>query len=174
MSTSIYTHTKTFKQQARESRERFTALVHKTPYIPCQAVEPKTDGWLYTVYQIENTISGEYYIGSHKTKNLDDGYFGSGIALSSEFETYGKGNFRKEIICICSDKDEMLLMEQYLIQECARKGYDLLNRKLPSRCSARDLHAMTHTRREKSDEPITFASNAAEKFRSQRAEQASR
>ena len=33
----------------------------------------------YTIYKISNKINGKIYIGSHKTKNLDDGYQRVGI-----------------------------------------------------------------------------------------------
>ena len=35
----------------------------------------------YTIYKITNKTNGKFYIGLHETKDLLDGYMGSGISL---------------------------------------------------------------------------------------------
>ena len=44
----------------------------------------------FIIYKIVNVANGKYYIGKHKTFELDDGYLGSGIAISGALRKYGK------------------------------------------------------------------------------------
>ena len=71
----------------------------------------------YTIYQIKNKINGKLYIGKHQTENIDDGYFGSGVALRSAVEKYGKENFVKEILFVFDTEKEMNAKERELITE---------------------------------------------------------
>ena len=37
----------------------------------------RKDGVFYIVYRVDDTINNKFYIGSHKTKNLNDSYYGT-------------------------------------------------------------------------------------------------
>lgn len=70
----------------------------------------------YCVYKITNQINGKFYIGAHSTKNLDDGYMGSGKRIKYAIEKYGIENFTKEIIGFYNTKVEMYLAEKDLVK----------------------------------------------------------
>ena len=71
----------------------------------------------YYLYKITNNVNGKIYIGVHKTKNLDDGYMGSGKRLKSAKEKYGIDNFSKEIIQFFSSIEEMFLAEANIVTD---------------------------------------------------------
>lgn len=94
----------------------------------------------YYTYKITNNVNGHFYIGAHKTSNLDDGYMGSGTVLKRAFAKYGIDNFAKEIIKFHSSQEEMyehekeivnadLVMrkDSYNIKEGGLGGFDYVN-----------------------------------------------
>lgn len=69
----------------------------------------------YVIYQITNTINNKIYIGKHKTKDINDGYMGSGKHLKHAQSKYGLENFKKEILHICLDEHDMNIKEAELV-----------------------------------------------------------
>ena len=71
----------------------------------------------YTIYKITNQINGKFYTGSHKTKDLDDSYIGSGKYLIRAQHKYGIENFKKEILFIFNTAEEMYAKEAEIVNE---------------------------------------------------------
>jgi hypothetical protein len=71
----------------------------------------------YTIYKITNKVNGKIYIGSHKTRNLDDTYMGSGKYLMRSMEKHGLDNFEKEIIFVFDNPELMYAKEAELVNE---------------------------------------------------------
>jgi hypothetical protein len=91
----------------------------------------------YTIYKITNKINEKYYIGKHQTKNLDDGYMGSGKILIAAIKKYGLENFTKEILHILATEKEMnqkekelviVSEETYNLCEGGKGGFSYLNK----------------------------------------------
>ena len=71
----------------------------------------------YIIYKITNQINGKIYIGSHKTKDLNDSYMGSGKYLKYAQTKYGIEHFTKEILFVFDNPQEMYLKEVELVNE---------------------------------------------------------
>jgi hypothetical protein len=69
----------------------------------------------YMIYKTTNLLDGKFYIGKHQTKNIDDGYLGSGKYLKAAIKKHGKENFKKEILEILETEEEMNLKEAELV-----------------------------------------------------------
>lgn len=95
----------------------------------------------YTVYKITNNINKKYYIGKHQTKDLNDGYMGSGKLIVFAIKKYGQENFTKEILHMFDNEDEMnakekelvvISEESYNLCEGGKGGFSYINANLPN------------------------------------------
>lgn len=69
----------------------------------------------FIVYKITNNVNKKYYIGKHQTKNINDGYMGSGKLIIRAIRKYGIENFTKEILHVFESEEEMNDKEKELV-----------------------------------------------------------
>ena len=69
----------------------------------------------YTIYKITNLINNKFYIGKHQTTNVNDGYMGSGKLIIAAIKKYGVGNFKKDILHIFDNEQDMNEAEKNLV-----------------------------------------------------------
>ncbi len=68
------------------------------------------------VYLFTNRTNGKKYVGQHKSKGIDQNYFGSGVLFSKAKKKYGIENFKFEILCFCKDSFEANEKEKHYIK----------------------------------------------------------
>jgi group I intron endonuclease len=77
------------------------------------------------IYKTTNLINGKFYIG-FDTKN-NSKYLGSGLHLKRAIKKYGRENFAKVILEICSSLEELSKREIYWIEKtkAVKLGYNI-------------------------------------------------
>lgn len=71
----------------------------------------------FYLYEIRNNLNGKIYVGVHKTKDMNDGYMGSGKVINSAIEKYGIENFKKTILEEFNTSEEMFAREREIVNE---------------------------------------------------------
>lgn len=80
----------------------------------------------YTIYKIVNKLDNKSYIGKHQTKDLNDGYMGSGKLIKAAIKKYGIENFEKQILYIFDNEAEMNAKEKELVDIVSESSYNLV------------------------------------------------
>lgn len=69
------------------------------------------------IYMTINQINGKIYVGKHKSEVFDENYYGSGIALKSAMNKYGKDNFFTFMLRSAETLEELNELEKICIKE---------------------------------------------------------
>ena len=86
--------------------------------------------YIYKIQLLKGSLAGKYYIGQHRTKDLNDGYAGSGTILRNYYKVYGAiegETYTKEIVQYCSSIAELNKVEQALISDKYETDPDCIN-----------------------------------------------
>jgi hypothetical protein len=77
------------------------------------------------IYKTTNLTNGKFYVGKDERNKPD--YLGSGINLQRAIKKYGKENFIKETVEVCSTREELIERERYWIKETKSQeiGYNI-------------------------------------------------
>lgn len=68
-------------------------------------------------YITTNILNGKQYVGMHSSDNVDDNYLGSGNELKRALIKYGRENFKRTVLCICSSINEAFKNETKYIKQ---------------------------------------------------------
>lgn len=72
----------------------------------------------FIVYKTINLSNGKFYIGVHKSTNIEDNYLGSGKLLKRAIKKHGIESFKREIIhCFDNAKEAYQLEKELLSKE---------------------------------------------------------
>lgn len=70
--------------------------------------------YIYKITLTEGKLKDHYYIGQHKTNNLNDGYKGSGTIVKDYYKKHPNG-YKKEILEWCGNEVDMNYYEDYFV-----------------------------------------------------------
>ena len=69
----------------------------------------------FVVYQITNLIDDKIYVGAHITHNINDKYMGSSKYLKKDIKELGRQNFKKDILHVFDNKEDMISKEAEIV-----------------------------------------------------------
>ena len=84
---------------------------------------------IYILYKITNKVNKKFYIGVHKTKDINDDYYGSGHYIKAAIEKHGKDKFIKEILYIFTNAKKAFKKEKEIVNEQLIKNKNCYNLK---------------------------------------------
>lgn len=84
----------------------------------------------YFIYKVTNLVNGMMYVGAHSTKNIDDGYLGSGVDIKKAIIEFGKENFEREILQFVDTENELFELEREIVNESIIKNRWFYNKRI--------------------------------------------
>lgn len=106
------------------------------------------------IYMTTNKINGKKYIGQHRGYT-NDTYLGSGLGILRAVKAYGKENFERQILEICSTEEELDERERYWIQYY--NAYEDDNFYNMTKGGQDDIHGWIYVKKDREQNPEKYA-----------------
>lgn len=106
-------------------------------YEDTKEVQLGGDGKYHLFYVVLNKINNKIYFGKHSTEALDDGYYGSGKAISSAIKKYSKINFRRVNLAFFDSEELAYEFEELAVCELMALREDTYNLTLGGKGAAK-------------------------------------
>jgi len=84
----------------------------------------------FIIYKTTCLITNKFYVGMHKTTNLQDGYLGSGKILKRSLKKHGVKNHVFEILEYLPDFDSLVKREREIVNETLISDPSCMNLKI--------------------------------------------
>jgi len=84
----------------------------------------------FIIYKTTCLITNKFYVGMHKTTNLQDGYLGSGTILKRSLKKHGVKNHVFEILEYLPDFDSLVKREREIVNETLISDPSCMNLKI--------------------------------------------
>ena len=81
----------------------------------------------YYLYEIRNNLNDKIYVGVHKTKDINDGYMGSGTVINAAIKKHGIVNFSKVILEVFDTPEAMYAREKEVVNDNFLMREDVYN-----------------------------------------------
>ena len=78
---------------------------------------PRRKKQYHYLYKTTNVINNKFYVGTHSTNDLNDGYLGSGRYLRRSVSKYGKDKFKIEFLEFFENRVDLMKRENELVNE---------------------------------------------------------
>ena len=83
---------------------------------------------MFITYKTTCVVTGKYYIGSHKTEDINDNYLGSGKQLKESIKLYGENSHIRDILGVFETRAESLKLEHETVNQAKQNNDpDILN-----------------------------------------------
>ena len=108
------------QEKIAKSQSFCSSLIPNTPI----EIFKGSDGFYHFTYITICNTTHKFYIGKHSTKNLNDGYIGSGNYIQKAISKYGKDSFTRHIIQFFNNEEDAFLNEAKILTEEVIKTYN--------------------------------------------------
>jgi hypothetical protein len=108
-------------------QEELLTLYRLKPVVSSNLTFSAIKNVIFYIYKTTNLLNNHFYIGKHVSYSINNTYLGSGKRLLNELKKYGKTNFKKEVLYILNNLEDLDKKEAEIITIDLLKDTNCIN-----------------------------------------------